>query len=100
MLDRGEVPLAEPRKARAVNLGAAADYVVHAGTEDAAGSVEPLLGRLVPAVDEHRLRGPVLQLPRQSLPPLQDKDVDASPRQSERCRAATHAGPDDDHFGT
>src|ERR1700682_2500959 len=98
MLDHSEVPLAEPGKAGAVDLGVAADDVVHPGMEFASGSVEPLFRRLVPAVDEHRLGGPVLLLPRQPLAPLQYQDIDAPPRKRECGRAAAHPGADDDHF--
>src|ERR1700682_5266791 len=98
MLDHSEVPLAEPGKAGAVDLGVAADDVVHPGMEFASGSVEPLFRRLVPAVNEHRLRGPVLLLPRQPLAPLQYEDIDAPPRKRECGRAAAHPGADDDHF--
>jgi hypothetical protein len=44
VLDRGEVPFAEAGQARSVHFRAAADHVVHAGDERAAGAVEPPLG--------------------------------------------------------
>ena len=53
-LDRGEVLLAKAGQARSVDLRVTADHVVHAGSEHAAGAVEPPLRRFVAALDEHR----------------------------------------------
>jgi hypothetical protein len=80
VLDRREVLLAEPRKAGTVDLRAASDDVVHAGSERVAGTVEPLLRGLVPPVEEDRARRPVLRLVRHALAALQHEDVDASTR--------------------
>jgi hypothetical protein len=95
--DRGEVPFAEAGQARSVHFRAAADHVVHAGDERAAGAVAPPLGRRVAALEEHPSRRPVLRLARQAPPPLQDEDVDAPPRQGLRDGAAAHAGSSDHH---
>ena len=95
MLDGTEIGLAEPGQARAVDLRVAADHVVHAGRERAPGAIEPTLVRLVPALGEHRLRGPVLRLAREPLPTLEHKDVRAPLGEREGGRAAAHAGSDD-----
>ena len=100
VLDGSEVMLAESRQTRAVDLGVAADDVVHAGGERPAGAVEPLLGRLVPARREDRVRRPVLRLARQALPPLEHEHVDTAAGEGERGRAAPHAGADDDNVRT
>ena len=99
VLDRVEVVLAEPRQARAVDLGVAADDVVDAGGERPPGAVEPAARpacsgarRTPPAATSSRARAAGAGRARA-------QDVDAAPGQRERRRGAAHAGPDDHDVG-
>ena len=99
---RGGAARRSPRLAQAVQrgpveLGRAADVVVHLRLERRAVRVVPGVGRDVAAVDEHVLRQPVLRLPRQPAAALEQQDPLARRGQAADQRAAAGAAADHDH---
>ena len=78
----------QPVQRGAVQLGRAADEVVHLRLERGAVGVVPRVGRDVPAVDEHRVGIPVRHLARQEVAPFEQQD--ALPRRREACAPASH----------
>src|SRR5580698_4236284 len=73
MLDLAEVPWAQPVQRSPVQLGGAADVVMHLRLERLAVSVEPRFRRHVPAVYENRAGIPVIGLAWQEVAPLQQQ---------------------------
>ena len=91
-----KVALAHPEQRRAIDLGVAADIVMQRRAEAVAVRVCPRLVGLVGAVDEHRLRVPVLFLARQIVAAFEDQDALAGRRQPLRQRGAAGAAADHD----
>ena len=91
-----EVALAQARKRGAVDLGVAANDVVHAGCERRAVDGIPRVVRLVAPVDEDRLRRGVLRLLGQAMTALEHEDIHAALRQAVGERRPAHAAADDD----
>ena len=92
-----EVLFAHPVQRRAVELGGAADVVVHLRLEGLAVGVVPGVRRDVAIVDEHVPGGPVLRLARQPVAALEQQDPLARGSEMARERAAARAAADDDH---
>ena len=88
---------AQPVQRGAVELGGAADEVVHLRLERLAVAVVPGVRRDVAVVDEHLVREPVLRLARQPAAALEQQDPLARGRQATHQRAAARAAPDHDH---
>ena len=92
-----EVLLPEAVQRRAVELGGAADEVVHLRLERLRGlTVVPGVLRDVAVVDEHVPGGPVLRLAREPVPALQQQDALARGSEAVHKRAAAGAAADDD----
>ena len=97
VLDLAKVGGAQPVQGRAVQLGGPAHEVVDLRLERLAVTVVPgVLGDVLP-VDEHRARIPVVHLPGQEVPALQQQDVLAGAGEGVRERPSPGPGPDDDH---
>ena len=93
-----EILGAHPVQRGSVQLGRAADEVVHLRlVEGLAFRVVPAVRRDVTAVDEHVHRGPVRRLARQPVAALEQQDALARGGQVAGQRAAARPGPDDDH---
>ena len=97
VLDLAEVLGAQPVQGRAVQLGRPAHEVVDLRLERLAVAVVPGVGGDVLPVDEHRARIPVVHLPGQEVPPLQQQDALAGAGEGVRERPSPGPGPDDDH---
>ena len=97
MLDLAEVLGPEAVQGRTVQLGGAADEVVHLRLEALAVVAVPGVGRDVAAVDEHVVGIPVLRLAGEPVAALQQQDALAGGRQLAGQRATARAGTDDDH---
>ena len=92
-----EVLLAQPVQGGAVELGRAADAVVHLRLERLVVAVVPAVGRDVAVVDEDVVRLPVLRLARQPVAALEQQHAQPGRGEMARERAAAGAGADDDH---
>ena len=89
--DLAEVGRAQAAQGGAVELGGAADVVVHARLERAPGPVAPGILRDVAAGVEHLKWLPVTQFPGQEIPPLEQQDPFS--RHGQRPRQRSAAGP-------
>ena len=95
-LQLAEVLGAEPGQAGAVDLGVAADVVVHAGPERFSGRpVVPFLRVLVPVLPEHLDRRGVGVLAGQEVAALDHEHVGAGVAQGVGEGCAAHSGTDD-----
>ena len=92
-----EVLLAQAVERRSVELGGAADEVVHLRLEGLARPVVPGVLGDVAVVDEHVRRGPVLRLARQPVAAFQQQDALAGGSEPVDQRAAARAASDHDH---
>ena len=97
VLDLPEVLGAQPVQGRAVHLGRPAHVVMDLRLERLAVPVEPGVLGDVPTGHKHRLGIPVLQLPGQEIPALQQQDPLPRRRQGVGQGAPARAGPNDDH---
>ena len=97
VLQLAEVLLAHAVQRGAVQLGGAADEVVHLRLEErlVLGAV-PVVGRDVAAVHEHVQGGPVLRLAGQPVAAFEQQDALARRGEVAGERAAARPGPDDD----
>ena len=92
-----EVLLAHPVQRGPVQLGGAADEVMHLRLVERLGlRVVPAVGRDVTALHEHVLGGPVRRLARQPVAALEQQDALARGGEVAGERAAARPGPDDD----
>src|SRR5262245_61965306 len=98
VLDLAEVLGAQAVERRAVQLGRAADEVVHLRRERLVLLVVPGVLRLVAPVDEDVLGPPVLRLPRQEVPALQQQDSLAGRGEPMHESSTTGAASDHDHL--
>ena len=92
-----EVLRTQPEQRRTVELGVAADVVVHLRGELVAVPVEPELRCAVRALDEHRGGVPVVALARQVVPAFEQQDSLAGRSDAVGERAAARPRTDDDH---
>ena len=74
VLQFSKVLLAHPQQHRAVELGVSSHKVMLARLKLPAFTVQPVLGIVVPSVDEYFLGVPVLFLPSQVPTTFQDQD--------------------------
>ena len=96
VMDFTEVLLAHPVERGAVQLGRAADEVMHLRLEEGlALHVVPLVGRDVTAIDEDVFGRPVGRLAGQPVAPLEQQDALA--RRGEVAGERAAAGPRSDH---
>ena len=97
MAQLAEVLFAQSVERRAVELGRAADEVVHLRLELLCGlGVRPEVVGDVAVVDEDVLRRPVLRLAREPVPALEQQDALARGSEVPHQRAAAGAAADDD----
>ncbi len=97
VLELAEIPGPQPVQRGAVELGGAADEVVHLRLERLPVGVVPGVGRDVLAVHEHRAGIPVVHLAGQEIAPFEQQDPLAGRGQRVGQRAAAGAGAHDDH---
>jgi hypothetical protein len=97
VLELAEVLLAKAVERGAVQLGRAADEVVHLRLERLALGVVPGVLRDVAVLDEDVLGEPVRRLAREPAAPLEEKDLLAGRSQVMGQRPAACARADDDH---
>ena len=97
MAQLAEVLLAQPVERGAVELGGAADAVVHLRLKRLPALVVPRVRGDVAVLDEHGVRLPVLRLAREPVAALEQQDAQARGRQVADERAAARARADDDH---
>ena len=98
VLELAEVLLAQAVERRAVQLGRAADEVVHLRLERLCRvGVVPGVRRDVATVDEHVVHVPVLRLAREPVAALEQQDALARRSQVPDERAAAGAAADHDH---
>ena len=97
VLQLAEVLLAHAVQGGAVQLGGAADEVVHLRLEEGLVlDAVPVVGRDVAAVLEHVQGGPVLRLAGQPVAPFKQQDPLSRRGEVAGERAAARPGPDDD----
>src|SRR5204863_7443969 len=94
--DLAEIALAEADQRGAVELRIAADEVVRPGVELLAVLVEPRLRDVVPVLDHHRVRVPVLLFAGHVGAAFEEKDPLSRGSEPMGERAAAGPGADDD----
>src|SRR6202023_3194420 len=100
MPDLAEILPAQPEQRRPVHLGVAADVIMNPGMEGASVAALPGLLRLVFRLNEYRGRIPILPLPRQIIPALQQQDALARRGEPVSQRAPSRAAADNDEIVT
>ena len=100
MPDLAEILPAQPEQRRPVHLGVAADVIMNPGMEGAAVAAVPGLLGLVLRLNEYRGRIPILPLPRQIIPALQQQDAFARRGEPVSQRAPSRAAADNDEIVT
>src|SRR5713101_2326999 len=98
MLDLAEILSAQPKQRGAVEFRVAADVVVRVRVQLFAVFVLPLFFRLILAFDVDRAAVPVVLLAVHVVAAFEQKNAFAGRSQLVGERAATRAGPDDDHI--